>query len=336
MSIKRIIKEKVDNLFKKVDFKLLEYIDRFIKEDMTDIEKALVIYLCLGDVLYYSPLFSLNYDYDGVSLASDVSLDNNEIICKNWAVLYYRLLTKYNIMAKVIKDKGHYKIEIINDGTYYSVDGTGYGSLGIHYSMSDIARIKFGFKIESFFVSGTVDPYDLNLFIEKNRELEESLLKIYEIQDRKIISQDRINSFVDKVMRIVERNGNEAGFGSKDDIEYRIKLINRFWKLSLNNSSFEKMQLFNSYYKIVFSDYDEYQTKCYNVYSVVDGNVCIYKLIAIEINDSFYYYLDDGKEFKEYSVKELLFEFTKRNVRIKDYIEIIGINSGLDTFKLKK
>ena len=202
--------------------------------------------------------------------------------------------------------------------------------------MSDIARIKFGFKIESFFVSGTVDPYDLNLFIEKNRELEESLLKIYEIQDRKIISQDRINSFVDKVMRIVERNGNEVGFGSKDDVEYRIKLINRFWKLNLNNSSFEKMQLFNSYYKIVFSDYDEYQTKCYNVYSVVDGNVCIYKLIAIEINDSFYYYLDDGKEFKEYSVKELLFEFTKRNVRIKDYIEIIGINSGLDTFKLKK
>jgi hypothetical protein len=61
MSIKRIIKEKVDNLFNKVDFKLLEYIDRFIKEDMTDIEKALVIYLCLGDVLYYSPLFSLNY-----------------------------------------------------------------------------------------------------------------------------------------------------------------------------------------------------------------------------------------------------------------------------------
>ena len=154
--------------------------------------------------------------------------------------------------------------------------------------------------------------------------------------DRENALVDRINSFVDKVMRIVERNGNEVGFGSKDDIEYRIKLINRFWKLSLNNSSFEKMQLFNSYYKIVFSDYDEYQTKCYNVYSVVDGNVCIYKLIAIEINDSFYYYLDDGKEFKEYSVKELLFEFTKRNVMIKDYIEIIGINSGLDTFKLKK
>ena len=61
MNIKRVIREKLDDLFNKVDSKLLEYIDRFIKEDMTDIEKALVIYLCLGDVLYYSPLFSLSY-----------------------------------------------------------------------------------------------------------------------------------------------------------------------------------------------------------------------------------------------------------------------------------
>ena len=45
MNIKRVIKEKLDDLFNKVDSKLLEYIDRFIKEDMTDIEKALVIYL---------------------------------------------------------------------------------------------------------------------------------------------------------------------------------------------------------------------------------------------------------------------------------------------------
>ena len=336
MNIKRVIKEKLDDLFNKVDSKLLEYIDRFIKEDMTDIEKALVIYLCLGDVLYYSPLFSLSYDYDRVSLTSDVSLENNEIICKNWAILYHRILTKYNIISKVVKKKGHYKTEIINDGTYYSVDGTGYGAYGMHYSMSDIARIKFGFKIEKFFVSGTVDPYDLNLFMTKNRELEESIDKVYKIQGRKIISNERINAFIKRAMQIVELNSNKVGFGTKEDIDYRIKIINRFWRLNITSSPLEKMQLFNSFYKVVFSDYEEYESKCYNVYSWLDDKISMYKLFVIDINDGYYYYLDDGREFREYSKKDLLKEFEERNIRISDYTEILGIYSGLENFKLKK
>ena len=202
--------------------------------------------------------------------------------------------------------------------------------------MSDIARIKFGFKIEKFFVSGTVDPYDLNLFMTKNRELEESIDKVYKIQGRKIISNERINAFIKRAMQIVELNSNKVGFGTKEDIDYRIKIINRFWRLNITSSPLEKMQLFNSFYKVVFSDYEEYESKCYNVYSWLDDKISMYKLFVIDINDGYYYYLDDGREFREYSKKDLLKEFEERNIRISDYTEILGIYSGLENFKLKK
>ena len=235
--------------------------------------------------------------------------------------IYIILSHSGTIMSKVVKKKGHYKTEIINDGTYYSVDGTGYGAYGMHYSMSDIARIKFGFKIEKFFVSGTVDPYDLNLFMTKNRELEESIDKVYKIQGRKIISNERINAFIKRAMQMVELNSNKVGFGTKEDIDYRIKIINRFWRLNITSSPLEKMQLFNSFYKVVFSDYEEYESKCYNLYSWLDDKILMYKLFVIDINDSYYYYLDDG------SVKQYKVSIDIKKLK-EDKIEFFGYYEG--------
>ena len=62
MNIKRNVQIINDKLTNKIDEKLIEYISRYIDDDMSVLEKAVSIYLCLGDVLRYSPSF-----FDGYS-----------------------------------------------------------------------------------------------------------------------------------------------------------------------------------------------------------------------------------------------------------------------------
>lgn len=333
MNIKKIFREQIDNLSNRVDSKLYEYINRNIEDDMTKLEKAIIIYLCLGDVLCYSAEFSLTYDYDRTLSVRDVSIDNNQIMCKSWSILYHRLLSSFGIFSKVVRNRGHYKVDIPLDGVIYTADATGYGAYGIHYSMSDIARIKYGFTIEKFVVSSSIDSNDLNLFVLKNRELKNIIYNIYKKQNRKYFSKDRLSLLRKSVISKIENNKEKVGFATLEDVEYRIKIINRFWKLNISDSPLEKVQLFNSFFKVIFNDYEEYEAKCYNVYAFKDNNLVIYKLIAIEIGENYYYYFDDGSIFKVYTLRELLEEFRLRNVRISNYTEILGIYTGLEPYK---
>lgn len=335
MNIKRIITDKIEGITNKVDDSLLSYIDRFIKPEMKELEKAIVIYLGLGDVLCYSPEFSLTYDYDKALRSSEVNLGNNEIMCKSWSILYHRLLKQYGVFSKVLRVKGHYKVQIPLDGVIYQADATGYGAYGIHYSMSDIARIKYGFKIEKFILCTAIDPYDVNLFIEKSAELKEMISSVYKKQNRKCYSNLRIISSCERVMDRIEENKEKVGFGTEEDITYRVNIINRFWRLNIDNSPLEKVQLFNNFFKIIFGDFEEHEAKCYNLYSCLDGKVIIYKLIAIAVEADFYYYLDDGKEFKAYDSKSLIDEIWRRDIKLNSYTDILGIYSGLELCKVK-
>lgn len=335
MNIKRIITNTIEGITNKVDESLLSYIDRFIEPEMNELEKAIVIYLCLGDVLCYSPEFSLIYDYDKTLRSSEVNLENNEIMCKSWSILYHRLLEKYGVFSKVLRMRGHYKVQIPLDGVIYQADATGYGAYGIHYSMSDIARIKYGFKIEKFILCTAIDAYDVNLFIKKGAELKDTINSVYKKQNRKFYSNLMITSFCEKIMDKIEENKEKVGFGTKEDIAYRVGIINRFWRLNINNSPLEKVQLFNNFFNVIFGDFEEHEAKCYNLYSCPDGKIIIYKLISIAVEDEFYFYLDDGKEFKMYDKNQLLDEIWRRDIKLNSYTDVLGIYSGLELCKVR-
>lgn len=336
MNIKRNIKEKIDGLINKVDVSLIEYLDKYIDDEMSKLEKSIVIYLCLGDVLCYSPLFSLTYEYEKTSIVSDINLDNNDIICKNWAILYHRLLNYYGIFSKVVREKSHYKVEIPLNSVIYNADATGYGNFGFHYSMSDIARIKYCFRIEKFTVSSVVNYDNFDLFIKSCRELSDTIDEVYRKQDRKYYHKDLISRYIGKIIELVETNSIKVGAYTEEDILYRIKLINRFWGLNITNSPLERAQLFNNFYKVLFSDYDDYEVKCYNLYSNVEENIFIYKLLVIGTCNKYYYFLDNGHRFENVSVRELIRKINERNIRIPDYTEILGIDTILDNFRYLK
>ena len=324
------LKNSVIDLFDRfnniVSNDILSYIDNNLNEDFNKLEKSIGIYLLLGDVLCYSPEFAMTYNYDVVKPVREVNLEKNEIICKNWAILYTRILKKYNIFARVEREKEHYRVIIPLNGVLYSCDATGYGGYDSYYNISDIARIKFGFRIERFIVSTAIDPYDIVLFTEKFRELNCSINLVYERQNRKFIKKERISKFKKNLEKLITKNYEGVGLKSREDVFYRVKLINRFWRLNITTSKLEKMQLFNNFFYDMFFGFEDYEKKSYNLYSKNNGELSIYKLFVIKLDDEYLYFLDDGKKFVCYDASSLLLEFINKNIITDDLTNIMGIN----------
>ena len=337
MGIKRIGISIADKFSNKLDDKMITYVSKYVSDDMSTLEKAISIYLALGDVLCYSPYFSLTHDFNKISMVRDINLNNNEMICKSWAILYYRLLKHFGIKARIHRSTAHYKVEMILDGVIYSMDATGYGGNHYFYTLSDTTRIKCNLRISGFLVSGTVDVRDKNKFAEGYEKLNESINNVYKRHGRNVVPDEKYDSLKYKVGRLVKEHAMVVGIGSEDDINYRIKVINRFWGLNIIQTPVEKVQLFNAFYKFIFDDFTtfEFQSKCYNVFAYKNHKLVIYKLLVLEVNGIYYYYLDDGKKFTYYTRDDLLKEFMKRNVRITEFTEIMGLYGYADMNKIK-
>lgn len=324
--------EIFDNLVNRVDNDLFMYLKINLNDEMSFLEKALAIYLYLGDVLCYSPLFNLTANYDNTSLTRDVNFNNNEIMCKSWSFLYHRILTKMGISSKVVKSRFHYKVYIFIDDVIYQADATAYGNYGLCYSMSDIARIKCGFRIEKFTIYKKSSNNNGHT-VDEEKKLSDTIDKVYGLQKRKVYPSKRINSIVSRVMGLVEKNRTNVGSGTEEDILYRIKLINRFWRLDLTNAYVEKMQLFNSYFGVVFGDLDEYEVGCFNMYANTSNGYAIYKLIVLDINDTFYYFLDNGKEFEYCDSSKLVEKIRNEELMSASGVDIPGLYSIANLYK---
>lgn len=335
MKNKNYVVEIFDNLVNRVDNDLFMYLKNNLNDEMSALEKSIAIYLYLGDILCYSPLFNLTASYDNVSLTRDVNFNNNEIMCKTWSFLYSRILTKMGISSKIVKSRFHYKVHIFIDDVIYQADATAYGNYGLCYSMSDIARIKCGFRIEKFTVY-TKDSNTNKHTVDDNKNLNDIIDKIYDVQKRKVSLSKRINSLVGRVMEKIEKNRDYVGVGTEEDLLYRIKLINRFWRLDLTNAYVEKMQLFNSFFKVIFGDLDEYDVRSYNLYVDTDNELVIYKLIAVDMDDRFYYFLDNGKEFELYDSKRLVDKIRNDGMIVASGVDIIGLYTELNLSKMIK
>ncbi len=334
MKIMNNLIEKIDN---RIDSKLISYIDRYIDDSMGDIEKAIVIYLVLGDVLVYSPEYSIYYDYSILGKVKDINLDNNFIICRSWSLLYHRILKRYGIFSKVIKTGSHYRVELVKDGTFYSADATNYGGNRMYYGMSDLAKIKYGFRIERFHVTGIVDPYDCELLVKKHKELDNLIEEIYKKQGRKYISSDKVKLLTNKVLKKLDDNSSIVGEGTLKDVQFRMKMLNRFWRLNISEYAVEKIQLFNSFFFSIFEDESYYESNCYTVYDNSDGKIKSYKFIVFDsLEFGTIFYLDNGREFVQYNYKELIDEFRKRRLFMKEHTRVVGLEESFQEFRLRK
>lgn len=338
MKKNKMLNSVTDRFTNRLDEQMIDYVSRFVKDDMSSLEKAISIYLCLGDVLCYSPYFCLTNDYNKTTMVRDINLDNNEVICRNWAVLYCRLLKHYGLKAKVDRNRGHHRVKLELDDILYTMDATVLVNGSNVCRISDIARIKSNLRIQKFCVAGTTDLYDPDSFVRARDDLNASICSVYEKQNRKLVSEENYVKIKDNIFGKVVDYGSKVGIGSFEDVQHRVDVINKFKGLDLVESVIEKSQIFNDFYYSIFADYSTkgFEYRAYNVYANKDNKLIIYKLLAFEIDGKFYYFLEDGHKFSYYTRDELLSEFSNRKIMLNELTEILGLMIYTDIYKYKK
>ena len=128
-----------------------EYIDNNIGGCENKLELAYSVYVLLGKVLYYSPLYA-RYKIDNLLPSIDnISLDNPFVNCSTWSRLYNQLLLSYGIDSKTIGDENtHELVEFNIDDIKVRADATIYMPDDIFDVSSDLTNIKFGLDILYF------------------------------------------------------------------------------------------------------------------------------------------------------------------------------------------
>lgn len=208
---------------------LIDYIDSNIADCNNKLELAYTIYILLGKVLYYSPLY-VRYKLDNLIPEIDsISLDNPYVNCDTWSRLYNRILIKYGIDSMVFGDT-HKKVEL-NIGDYLiRADATLYLPDDVFDVSSDLTNIKFGLDVLYF-----------NLI---NNEFRDEF-------------NESINT-VNKRFNITKGNDekilNSINSNKEDKIKYGIDFYNYFYGLC--DGEVERRQLFERYYPLLFKDID--------------------------------------------------------------------------------
>ena len=240
-----------------------EYIDSNVDNCNNDLELAYTIYILLGKVLYYSPLY-VKYKLDNlIPSINSVSLDNPYVNCNTWSRLYNELLLEYGIDSKVIGDK-HKLVEFNTNKYKVRADATIYIPDDIFDVSSDLTNIKYGLDILYFKLINNEYRDDFN----KNIDNVNTRFNISKGNDAKILKEIKQN--ID---------------GDKANIKYGIDFYNSFYEMC--DGEVERRQLFERYYPLLFGNVDNDLIDIYDN-AILSKHLIIYKdNYFLETNDGF-------------------------------------------------
>ena len=78
---------------------LSKELEKYIQDNLpvcnSKLELSYAIYVLLGQVLYYSPLYATTKKLEVVPHPSTVTPSNSYVVCYTWSEIYKELLTKY-------------------------------------------------------------------------------------------------------------------------------------------------------------------------------------------------------------------------------------------------
>ena len=333
-------KKQLERLYAKyfnlVDKKLYMYIKSNLNDMMSPLEKAVAIYLLLGDVVCFDEEFSAVWEWENLVPVSEVSLDNNRVVCKNWSELYVRLLRKEGINARVVEAGNHYYVSFKIEGFSYLADATNCGGYyrSDNYYLSDLCHIKYGFMIDGLFCNGWLTRDGINQYKEKCDQLTQTINDVYRKQNRKVFTTEDEERLRNKVRNNVVNYAQSAGFMTREDINHRINLINRFKKLNIAGGGVEKRQLFNKFVFEVFREFSVDELGCYTFWFLNNGKWEVGKLLAVCSLEGFRYFLETDGILVEYDGTELKEELDRRNALQRSVPKILGLDLNMKKYTL--
>ena len=315
-------KDVMDRLLKQdVDISIIKYISDALVGIDDKVEIAATIYILLSKLFWYSPKFIVNNDYSLVDDLSDITLENNEIICLHWAIIYSKLLNLYGIENSLLGSDEHLMIKVMINKYVIFADATRYGVEDREYILADLTNTKIGIKVKSF----------KTLSDERNKELDVVLDKVYDRLGIKCYDDKKLemlfNNFHTYTRKRMANNLLNKGYRfNREDILYRVRFINWFYKMKIKLREVERLQLFAKYYMMVFEGFS--YENCRSI-SLCDKNHLVRLLVVEDDIKKDYYFLETETGYVEYDKDVLIDELLEKGIVFKySTYGILGFNDN--------
>ncbi len=291
------------SLKENVDPTIVEYVNNNLSNSLqSDLEKAIGIYILLARVLRYAPIYTLTEEIYDTYPYFDVTLDNNEVVCVHFSIIYYKLLEMFGIEANL---DGHYESHMFVNLSFGSMmiraDATRYGYYSDQLELSDLTNTKYDFMIEGFYIEDS--RYFDKKYVEYGRDrLHEVIEDVYKKMGLNTDTKSKMNEFVDKYQRVEFAKSRVV---DKSVFDERIDMLNSMFKFQEDNV--ENTQFYNWMTTSIFYDIAEERAENISLYRKSDNGIELSKLLVLYEEDGTpYYYLYDGGKLVNYDVDTVI------------------------------
>ncbi len=317
-----------------IDKSIIDYIDKSVKSLNDDTDMALAIYIKLAQLFWYSPSFVYENDYSVVQDLSQISVENNDVICLHFSIIYSKLLSMYGIKNSLLGNDEHLLVKVMTDKFVMFADATRYGAERNEYMLSDLTNLKLSLKLSGIYVLGE----------ENSRRLIEEIDKVCDMLGIELYTTRRLDELLKKFRTYTMRRMQKCKIDgevviTRDEILRRIKFLNYFYHLKVKLHEVERLQFFSKYYRNIFEGFEFDTCRCITLGETNDDVSHLIRLLILA--DDFgeiYYFLENDNGFIEYTKDELLNQFDKRNICFKyEVFNVLGFsNSEIDNYSKKK
>lgn len=311
------------------------YIDSSLGDYDNNLQLALTIYILLAKKLVYSPEYACLNNNRNFRSINEVNLNNNSIICTQWAKIYCALLKKYGVDAGISSNnQGHYYVTFTIDNVIYCADSSIYGGNFSNYRLSDFSNVQYGFDLFGF-DGYCVDFSDVshNKHIQKKVYLEDQINIVCDRLYNREKSKERLLKF----KKYFSNKFKYCEFDSEFNcVLERMPYINIFSRLNLEGGTVEKHQLLKMFVGILFSNMDESNIFVIPIYDKYD-NYKMYSILCFYYKGEYIYYLQDDNGFEFVCKDNLLDEILRRGLIFGKFKHLPGFYlTTSDSFMLKK
>ena len=310
---------------------IYDYIDKNLSSDLnTELEKAVGIYLLLCKAFNYDRKYIFYETKSDIIPYTDITLENNEITCVQFSVIYYKLLKKYGIKASLEgNERTHMYVNICYGTMMISVDPTKFGCYLNRYELSDLLNVKNNYLINGFTIDSNFYA-DLNYPKYNKKRLKNIILDVYKKMNFDVVHLIDMDEWLHENVTF---DREKKYFDSIDEIEERIKYLNLF--TFKYDGSVESLQFFNKIVNELFPK-SESVVKSIPVFKEVNERVFMAKLLVIYDLDNIahYYFIKDGI-YISYNLDELINLFNYEGLSFRKNVDLYKVDEIYKRLVLK-
>lgn len=307
-----------------LDLSIYDYIDEALFNFQgTEEEFAIAIYIKIAELFWYNPRYIVDNNLDNIDELYDISIDNNQVICLHWAIIYSKLLDRYGIDNRFLGNDEHLMVKVCTDDFIIFADATRYGVEGFEYLLSDLTNTKLDLKITGM--------YTLSSF--KNKELDVLIDRVYKKLNMPCYEPDKLDRVIENYRMFCYRRmtkNMDEGLPriTEGEVRRRINFLNYFYHLKKDLHEVERLQIFSKYYKTIFEGFNFENCRCVTMCELGGEEPHLIRLIIMaDDNKNIYYYLEKENGYVQYDKNSLMEEFNKRKIVFKaDFRNVLGFS----------